>query len=448
MIHKLQFKLLIAFILVIFVTVGIASIFVGITLKGRVVQYERLVNQERYNRVEFILMRYFVDRGSWEGIQPIIEYTGSIYNRRVILTDSQGVVVADSENKLVGESFNLKWEGAPIPRRGQVLAGVVYISPATADPTSPISLLQAINFFLIIGGILALFIATIITIFISRRILKPLRALTEVVGRLAQGDFSQRVRISDKGEVGMLADSFNNMADSLQRAEQLRRNMVSDVAHELRSPVTNIRGQLEAIQDNILKPDDSTLSSIHEETMLLSRLIDDLQELSLAEANRLKLDMQYADIKELISVSVEAIQPKALASNISIAELAPAGLPPVNIDRHRIAQVLRNLLSNAVAHTDTGGEIQVTAREVAGFIEICVADNGEGIPAGDLINIFERFYRVDKSRNRSTGGTGLGLTIARRLVEMHGGKIRVESQLAKGSKFYFTLPVKSKIVGS
>lgn len=441
MIHKLQFRLLIAFILVIFVTVGIASIFASIALKGRIIQYERLVNQERYNRAEFVLMSYFIDRGSWDGIQPIIEYTGSIYNRRVILTDTEGVVVADSENEIIGEAYNLKWVGEPIPRRGPVLAGMIYISPAESDPTSPISLLKAINFFLIIGGILALIVATLVTVFLSRRISKPIRALTEVVGRLGKGDFSQRVHVSDKGEVGMLASSFNNMANSLERAEQLRRNMVSDVAHELRSPVTNIRGQLEAIQDNLLKPDNSTLNSIHEETVLLSRLIDDLQELSLAEADRLKLDIQPTDIKELICTSIEAIQPKALANSVTIADKLSEKLPSVNVDQHRIAQVLRNLLSNAIAHTDKDGKIQVSAREVGSFIEICVADSGEGIPAEDISNIFERFYRVDKSRNRSTGGTGLGLTIARRLVELHGGKIWAESQLGVGSKFYFTIPI-------
>jgi signal transduction histidine kinase len=230
------------------------------------------------------------------------------------------------------------------------------------------------------------------------------------------------------------------MASDLERAERLRRSMVADAAHELRTPLSNIRGQLEAVRDGVIKPDADTISSLNEEAVLLSRLVDDLQELSLAEAGELKLNRQTEDIARLIEQAVVAQQTQAATKGISVSADLPDKLPPVSIDPYRIGQVLRNLLENAIAHTGTGGTITVSARQQGNYIEVAVVDTGEGIPPEDLPNIFERFYRVDKSRARATGGSGLGLTITKRLVEVHGGKIEAHSEPGKGSRFSFTIP--------
>jgi two-component system sensor histidine kinase BaeS len=216
--------------------------------------------------------------------------------------------------------------------------------------------------------------------------------------------------------------------------------MVADVAHELRTPLSNIQGYLEALRDGVVKPDKEAIRSLYEEASLLSQLVDDLQELSLAEAGELKLVCQAEDIGELIRQAVIAVEAQKRAKEVSLAVELPE-LPLVNIDSRRIGEVLRNLLENAVAHTGKGDTITVTARQLDRLIEISVADTGEGIPAKELPNIFERFYRVDKSRARATGGSGLGLTIARRLVEAHGGSIEVQSEPGKGSRFAFTVPV-------
>ena len=288
---------------------------------------------------------------------------------------------------------------------------------------------------------LAIAIALLLTFVLSRHILAPVKALTQAARRLGKGDFSQRVRVRDKGEVGELAQSFNSMASDLERAEQLRRNMVADAAHELRTPLSNIRGYLEAIRDGIKKPDAGTIRSLNEEASSLSRLVDDLQELSLADAGKLKLIYRKENISRLIDEAVAALQPQAAAKGLMLAVKLPEKLPLVNIDSHRIKQVLRNLLENAVAHTSQGGSITVEAWQQGSQIKVSVVDTGEGIPAKDLPNIFERFYRVDKSRARATGGSGLGLTIAKRLVEAHGGRIAVQSKLRKGSRFTFTLPL-------
>ena len=217
--------------------------------------------------------------------------------------------------------------------------------------------------------------------------------------------------------------------------------MVADVAHELRTPLSNIRGYLEAIRDRVIKPDAKTIRSLDEETTLLSRLVDDLQELALADAGELKLNRQPEDISEAINKAVAAIQVQAQGKGISIVTDLPESMPLCDIDFQRIGQVLRNLLNNAMTHTPAGGIITVAARQQTKWMEVSVSDTGEGIPPAELPDIFERFYRVDKSRARATGGTGLGLTIAKRLIEAHGGEIKVQSDPGKGTCFSFTIPI-------
>jgi two-component system sensor histidine kinase BaeS len=304
---------------------------------------------------------------------------------------------------------------------------------------------KTIGRFFLWGGLLAVAIALILTFLLSRRILAPVKALTSATREFGKGNFSHRVDFKDEGEMGELARSFNAMADDLERNERLRRNMVADIAHELRTPLSNLRGYLEAASDGLVKLDEATVHSLTEEASSLSRLVNDLQELSLADAGELKLVFQPEDISRLITETVTVLQAKASAKNIEISTDLPAELPEVNIDSHRIKQVLYNLMDNAVAHTGPEGRITVTARQEEDFLNISVADTGEGIPAEDLPMIFERFYRVDKSRTRATGGTGLGLTIAKRLVEAHGGRIDVRSRPGKGTTFTFSLPVSNDL---
>ena len=217
--------------------------------------------------------------------------------------------------------------------------------------------------------------------------------------------------------------------------------MVADTAHELRTPLSNIRGYVEAMRDGLVKADADALRSLDEEVNLLSRLVGDLQELALADAGELKLVCQAEDISSLINQTVAAEQAKALVKGISVSVDLAKRLPPVNIDAHRISQVLRNILENAVDHTTQGDSITVSAKQRGSWVQISVVDSGEGIPVEHLPNVFERFYRVDKSRTRATGGRGLGLTITKYLVEAHAGKIEVQSEPGKGSHFTFTVPI-------
>ncbi len=289
---------------------------------------------------------------------------------------------------------------------------------------------------LALGGALAL----VLILTLSRAVLRPVRDLTAAAQRMARGDLSARVATGARDEIGHLARSFNAMADAVAQQETLRRTMVSDVAHELRTPLTNLRCQIEALEDGLAQPDAPTLRSLREETLLLARLVGDLQELSLAEAGALRLTLEPLAPAELVESVLAASRPAAAGAGVVLGSQVPP-LPPVLADRERIAQVLRNLLTNALQHTPAGGSVTLSARPVDGAVEFAVRDTGQGIPAEHLAFVFERFHRVDPSRARATGGAGLGLAIVRRLVEAHGGTVRAESEVGKGSTFAFTLPL-------
>jgi len=445
MIHSLRFRLLLAFTMVIVVTVGTVFFFLNQVTRNEIREYEIRTDQFRAIRMETELFRYFARRGNWADIQTFVEQLGNLYDERIILTNNDDIVVADSDGSILGESYRPNSPGQPLtpPWRSDGI-GTLYVTPQSSAEMELTSLqitFNAVGRYFIWGGLVAAVIALIMAFFLSRRILAPVKSLTSTARLLGNGDFSQRVNVKDKSELGELADTFNLMAGNLEHTERLRRDMIADSAHELRTPLSNIRGYLEAIRDGVVKPDAATIQSLDEEAIILSRLADDLQALSLAEAGELKLNCQTEDSLILIQQSVDARRLQATAKGISLSAELPAELRPIRVDSHRISQVLRNLLENAIAHTPEGGTITVTARTKDNWLEISVADTGEGIPVEDLPNIFERFYRVDKSRTRATGGHGLGLTIAKRFVEVHGGKIEAHSEPGKGSRFSFTVPL-------
>jgi len=441
-IHSLRFRLLIAFTLAIILAIGITFFFVGLVTRGEIQRFQEFGLRTDIIRIERILYRYYGERGDWTGIQPAVEQMGTLRGQRVVLTDTSGIVIADSRGELLGEPYYPETPGRTLslPSREGSL-GTVYVSHELPGDFTPQRLIQPISRFLLWGSLVAVVIALVITFFLSRRILAPVKALTLSARRLGQGDFSQRIKVRDKGELGELAIAFNAMTADLERVEKLRRDIIADVAHELRTPLTNLRGSVEAVADGVLAPDEATIRSLHEEVTLLSRLVDDLQELALAEAGELKLLIQSEDISGLISRVVAPVRLRAEKRGIAVSVDLPDRLPPVSIDAHRTAQVLRNLLENAVAHTGSGDTVTVTARKQDNLVRVSVADTGEGIPAEELPNVFERFYRVDKSRARATGGVGLGLTITKRLVEAQGGVIEVQSEPGQGSCFSFTVLV-------
>jgi len=282
-------------------------------------------------------------------------------------------------------------------------------------------------------------VALVLTGVLSRGIVGPVESLTRAARRMERGDRAQRVVVGSRDEIGELAHAFNAMADSVSQAEQLRRQMVNDIAHELRTPLTNIRGYLEAVRDGLLEPKPAVIASLHEEALLLNRLVADLQELALAEAGRLTLTRQPVALADVVERTVNALRPRLEHGPAMRVDVSPT-LPLVSADPARLGQVLRNLLENACQHTPPEGTITVAARPLAEAVEVSVSDTGSGIAPEHLPNVFERFYRADASRARATGGAGLGLAIVRQLVEGHGGRVKVESEAGAGTTFRFTVP--------
>ena len=326
---------------------------------------------------------------------------------------------------------------------GNTVYGTLWVESANAAAATRdrefLNRLRRVTFLSTGIGLIA---ALIVSLIIARLIGRPLEALTRAVRRMGAGDLQQTVPEEGSAETVELARSFNAMASNLALSQRLRQQMVADVAHELRTPLANIRGYLEAIEDGVVEADEATLRTLRDEASHLNRLIDDLQELAQAEAGNLRLDRGPTDPAELIARATGAVRARAVERGIALTTALPPDLPAVEVDPQRITQVLHNLLTNALTHTPSGGSVVVEAwRTPEGMVAISVADTGAGIAPEDLPRIFERFYRADSSRSRATGGSGLGLTIAKRLVESHGGQIAAASELGRGSRFTFTLPI-------
>jgi two-component system sensor histidine kinase BaeS len=278
--------------------------------------------------------------------------------------------------------------------------------------------------------------------FFSRLISEPMKQLTLAARKVATGDFSQRVSASTDDEIGEVSVAFNTMAEQLEAKEKSRRQLLADIAHELRNPLSIIQGNLEAWLDDVITPAPEQLASVYDETVLLSRLVTDLRDLSLAEAGQLKLYQNATELGEFIFAEIASVQNRCQEKQISISADLPAGLPMVSIDRDRIRQVLHNLVDNALRYTPEGGAIEIGADySKPGWVTVSVSDTGAGIARKDLQHVFDHFYKADRSRQRGHGGAGIGLAMVKLVVELHGGTVWVKSRKGKGTSFYFTLPV-------
>jgi len=285
--------------------------------------------------------------------------------------------------------------------------------------------------------------ALLLSLFLSRRIVAPVRTLTDASQRITGGHYSERVQVNGTDEIAQLATRFNQMAAQLEQVEVMRRQLIGDVTHELRTPLTSIKGYMEGLVDGVLQATPETFDQIHREADRLSRLVDDLQELSSVEAKAYSLDIRPAALSNLVQTTVIRLSPQATAKSITLQSRLPADLPPIQADEDRVTQVLVNLVANAIQYTPEHGKVTISAARLADEVHISVADSGIGIPPEHLANLFTRFYRVDKSRARNAGGgSGIGLTIAKHLVEAHGGRIWAESKGdGQGSTFTFSLKV-------
>jgi signal transduction histidine kinase len=289
----------------------------------------------------------------------------------------------------------------------------------------------------------ATLVAIILSLYLSRNVLAPIQSMSLASQRIAAGRYDERVAVPGEDELAQLAHHFNQMAEKLNQVEGMRRRLIGDVSHELRTPLTAIKGSMEGLMDGVLPATHETFQQIHAEADRLNRLVDDLQELSRVEARAYKLDLGPLDVSSLLQTVTKRLSPQFESKSISLELDLVTDLPRVLADEDRAIQVLTNLIGNALQYSPEGGTITIGAHRIDHDLRITVHDTGIGIPAEHLSNIFDRFYRVDKSRSRrSGGGSGIGLTIARALVEVQGGRIWAESAgEGQGSSFTFTLPI-------
>jgi signal transduction histidine kinase len=413
--------------------------------------------------------------GGWDGIEARIKKArldarfdqtalGMLFrNRRVQIMDNQGYLVFDSagpaQRRLVPHIPG--GTESPIVVDGREVGAVVVSGQRVLLNQTERSFLSVVYLSVIAGSLLAGIVALVVGLVITGRVTRPLRSLKDAAQRLASGARHEPLAVPPDAELAELAVAFNTMAAELERQEQLRRQLVADIAHELRTPLSVLRLQLEGLEDGIEQPTPATLHSLTEEVGLLTRLVDDLRLLSLAEAGQISLAIDTIDAGVTIERAVAMATARARQQRIDLRAERPATPLVVTADPQRLAQILGNLIENALRYTPAGGSVTIRARSETtddrpfdaaqdkrpttgesspSPVVFEVADTGAGIPPDELARIFERFYRTDKARARETGGSGLGLTIVQRLVEMQGGSIWASSVVGHGTTFHVALP--------
>ena len=471
----LQLRLILGFAAVLALSMVAAAVCTGFAAHREVSHIQHEQDRVRAGRIHSALADYHDESGDWDGLQDFVNRIGFQSEREIVVLDADGNVVADNrplrrhhDDRGHRVLFSAGIPRGPLPppqyftpitsddsevgavaiaagRRG----GPTYIFPESHldephDVEPPLTqFTERVNRSLIVAGLVAGVVGIILVLLLSRRILGSIGGLTAAARRLGSGDLSSRVHVKGSDEIAELGHAFNAMADAVEDSERQRRSMVADVAHELRTPLSNIQGHIEAMQDGLLQPDAATLDTVHQQTLYLNRLVSDLRLLAETEAQELRLQLEYEPIADFAARVADSFRPRAEAQSVRLDTNLPDGLPLLNLDRLRIEQAMGNLVDNAIRHTPPGGTVTISALRYDDGVRVVVADTGPGIPSDALPHVFDRLYRVDPSRDRATGGAGLGLTITRRLVEAHGGTVWAESREGVGSRFGFDLPTDS-----
>ena len=462
---SLQIKLFVSFTLVILLTTGLGYLFIAQALnnsfddflqesaQSRTYEFARIISDGEESNITIANFDVavetqsgtssIVDRIEFEHIGTHREFIAAL-GLPIAITNELGEILAAPDATLEGQHISqikiakgesVELKGLPGDQFAVPISSTSWRTPLEENyvQSIPGALIPAA---LIVGGI-----ALLLSFGIVGQTIAPLRKLDSATRKVAQGNFEERVDIKGRDELGHLAQSFNNMAASLEKAEKSKRNLIADVYHELRTPISIVQSGLEGLIDGVIEPTSENLAALHNRTQLISRLVNDLQQLALADAGQLSIEKRECDLEELLKHIERVIGVELEERGIELNVQFDTDQLIVNADVQRIEQVILNLLSNAGRHTPEAGRIGIAIKEIErGELEISVCDSGPGIAPEDLNSIFDRFYRADKSRARTSGGAGLGLTIAKVLIEEHGGHIWAENRPEGGACFRFVLP--------
>jgi two-component system OmpR family sensor kinase/two-component system sensor histidine kinase BaeS len=388
------------------------------------------------------LEAYYQGRSSWEGVSALTQ--GEAWKSATVL-DAEGRVVLDggrSDTPLVGhvlaDQVDFPFVNTPLVVEGRVV-GTLLINLPDRLEAARVALGLLTPVFVVSFFLAAL--TVLIGYLLAQRFINPLSDVIAAAQAVAGGDLSARVPVEGPGDLRSLSDSFNRMTDALERSDRERRNMLTDIAHELRTPLTVMRGKLEGIVDGVYPADEAHIAPVLEETYTLERLVDDLRLLTLAESRQLHFDLRATDLGEVAARAVTLFDAQANERRIALTLIAEPDAPTVTADAQRVSQVIGNLLSNALRYVPEGGSVNVAvtrAAEGAGA-SLTISDNGPGVPEADLPHLFDRFWRGEKSRARMSGGAGLGLAIAKQLIEAQGGSLVARNRPEGGLAVSFTL---------
>jgi two-component system OmpR family sensor kinase len=469
-VNRLWVRLTLAFTLVVLVAVGAIALLINRTTATEFRQYITRSGMQASGSGIEQLVEYYDANGGWEGVEDLLAegvfFSGRAgmpmapWDRRpgmpgsrldVMLADANGRVVFDSAGKVKGRRLTSREasRAMPISSAGAEEEIIGYLLLSISGPHDWLGALEQqfldrMQDILFVGAALAVVLGLFIGLILSRSLTAPLQRLAAAARAVAGGDLAQQVEVEGSAEIAEVGQAFNEMTTALHEGEVLRQNMVADVAHELRAPLSVVQGNLQAILDDVYPLDKAEISRVYDETRLLSRLVDDLRELALADAGQLRLNLQPIDAPQVIETTTDNLALAAEAQEVTLSAEIPGNLPAIQADPDRLAQVLRNLLVNALRHTPAGGSVTVNVTPLADVVEIAVADTGIGIAPEDLAHVFDRFWRGDRARSRDArfpSGSGLGLSVAQSLVEAQGGRMWAESAPGEGSVFRFTLPI-------
>lgn len=457
----MRLRLMVYFAIVVLVTITSMLLVAAFGLRNEVRSYMFRGGMYRTSGLVEQLQDYYQANGSWQGASSFFnsrapghawgnpgagQMMGGMMRQHLVLTDAQGRIVADSSASTpsgeIGEQ-ELR-EALPIEAGNNIVGYLVADGGIVFSADDETFLVGRLTRAAWIAGLVAGLIALLLATYLAYRLLKPVQALTQAAQQLGQGDLQHRAPVQGNDELAGLSRTFNRMADSLEQAEQSRKALTADIAHELRTPLAVQRANLEAMQDGIYPPSKENLDTILEQNTLLTRLVEDLNTLALADSGKLELVCAVTDFEELVNRVLERFRSQAELAGIQIMRLPGSPGKEIHsmfIDALRVEQIIGNLLSNAIRYTENNGSIEVSLETRQDKAVLTVHDSGEGIPEEALPHVFERFYRADHSRSRSSGGSGLGLAIARKLAEAHSGDLQAENHPSGGALFTLTLPL-------